>query len=81
MATAITTTASTLEGQFLEVTTALMLKQRDETSNPDGTNIISNLNLDYDTLEGQVAATFPFTLSMSANGEPVPTITELYDVA
>ena len=80
MAAPITTVSTSLEGQWLEITTALRLKQRNTTSNPNGTNIISNLNLDHDTQTGTVSATFPFATNLSARGEPVSQITEIYDV-
>ncbi|NEQ35242.1 MAG: hypothetical protein F6K40_02530 [Okeania sp. SIO3I5] len=79
MAAAITTTSATLEGQAIEVNTALMLKQR-ETANADKTAIVQNVNFDYDTSQGQIALAFQFGVEIDATGNAVPKIIEIYDV-
>lgn len=77
MASAVTTTSTTLESQWLEVTLALKLKQQE---NPDSVQIITNLNLDHDTSTGQVQANFAFTDQVAANGAINSLINEVYDL-
>ncbi|NER02340.1 MAG: hypothetical protein F6K17_06695 [Okeania sp. SIO3C4] len=77
MATAITTTSTTLEGQFLEISLALKLKQQE---NPDSAQVITNLNLDHDTSTGQIQAEFSFTDQIGSSGEVLSVMNEIYDL-
>lgn len=59
MAAAITTAATTLEGQLLEIAETAATYQNDATRNPNGTTVISGYN------RNMLTETVTFTVTMS----------------
>ncbi|MEC4804428.1 MAG: hypothetical protein SAJ12_10520 [Jaaginema sp. PMC 1079.18] len=69
MATAITTTAGTLEGQLLEILFKMQQMENTSANNPNGKNAITGtINSDSNTFAGSF--TLALTTSLSASGQP-----------
>lgn len=69
MASAITTTATTLEGQLLEIIQTIQLSENDSAKNPNGSNnVTGTINTDTNSFSGSF--TIPVTPSVGAGGSP-----------
>ena len=70
MAAAITTNASTLEGQLIEIITAIQVKESDTASNPNGANLVTS-NTNYDNKKFNANVSLDISTSVGANGSVV----------
>lgn len=69
MASAITTTATTLEGQLLEIVQTIQLSENNSAKNPNGSNFVTGtINTDNETFTGTF--NIPVTPSVGAGGSP-----------
>lgn len=75
MSSAITTSATTLEGQAVEVLTALQNAEADDARNPDGLNNITG-NFDTDTANFTGTFSLPGAFSLGTGGVPTFTASE-----
>lgn len=70
MAAPITTNATTLEGQLMEIITAIQVKENDSASNPQNLNLVTaNTNLDTGNFNATV--NLSITTSVGSSGSLV----------
>ena len=80
MAPPITTTSTTLEGQLLEVITAMQLLERDPAQNPNNTNGVTG-TFNSETNVFNSAVNLPASIQIGTDGQLEVTATEYLSVS
>lgn len=68
MAAAITTSATTIEGQAMEIAAALQNLERDTAKNPDGLNNVT-FSIDTDANSASISIAVPVTTAIGTAGK------------
>ncbi len=75
MASAITLTSTTLEGQYLELVMAIQALEANETANPNNENRVTG-TINTDTLALNSTGNIAVTVTLNAQGKPEFTAVE-----